>query len=177
MKFTDGMWTPLAGYKIHTAQYLWKYTVEQDAIHAFVVCHPIQSGDDLTRGPALEFTFRAVGPEMCEVCMTHFKGSVQNAPAFHLNRQQTPVEIEEQEETVVMKNGRLTLTVYKGDSSIIRSALMASRLPPVSRARLLILRTRIMRASCIMMSTAARRCVPIWQTGICANVWICQSAS
>lgn len=115
MKFTDGMWTPLAGYKIHTAQYLWKYTVEQDAIHAFVVCHPIQSGDDLTRGPALEFTFRAVGLEMCEVCMTHFKGGVQNAPAFSLNRSKTPVEIEEQETAVVMKNGRLTLTVYKGD--------------------------------------------------------------
>lgn len=115
MKFTDGMWTPLAGYKIHTAQYLWDYKITQDAIHAFVVCHPIQSGDDLTLGPALEFAFRAVGPEMCEVSMTHFKGKVQKGPEFALNRTTVAVTIEETEQSIVMQNGRLTVTVYKGD--------------------------------------------------------------
>lgn len=115
MRFTDGAWSPRTGYKLHPATYLWKYEIEEDKIHAFVICHPLNTSDDLTLGPALEYTFSAPVEDACRVQAVHFKGAIRKEPAFDLNFSNPKVQILDEENQIVMINGKMRVEIKKGD--------------------------------------------------------------
>ena len=69
--------------------------------------------NDYISGPALEFEFKAMGNEICAVEIMHFKGKAVKNPRFELNIQPATVRIDDEEERIVMNNGRLRLVINK----------------------------------------------------------------
>lgn len=114
MRLTEGLQLNRPGLSVKTVKQMWEYTINDDSIHCFVLCHTVDTGDDYTAGTAIEFTFSAPSEDMIGVDAVHFKGTACNEPAFKLNRKPVNVIIKDEEKTITLLNGKMSVVITKG---------------------------------------------------------------
>ncbi|MDR0909756.1 MAG: alpha-xylosidase [Spirochaetaceae bacterium] len=114
MKFTEGYW--LRSEKANALYASQAFSIEQEADKLRVVC-PVRPVHD--RGGALDvgtltLEFSSAGPDAIAVRMYHFAAYQSKEPRFALNLNPQKLEFSEDENSVVMTNGNLSVRVWKG---------------------------------------------------------------
>lgn len=101
------------GIKVHSAQVPAEISFSDGKLNVFIPCKPITGKWDTTRGVALTVEFEAVAEDVISVRFYHFAGSKEKGPFFQINRKPVDVEYSENDTTVSITAGKLTLVLKK----------------------------------------------------------------
>ncbi|HPU43639.1 MAG TPA: alpha-xylosidase, partial [Dictyoglomaceae bacterium] len=114
MKFTDGHWRVKEGIKIHYPSMVWDYELKDNSIIIYAPATFVRNRGETLFGPLFEIHFSSPFANVIEVASYHFKGMVDKGPHFEVYRDKDYVpEIEDKEETLVLKAGDLKVVINK----------------------------------------------------------------
>ena len=113
MKFGNGCWLLKEGVARFSPQEVFEYSIDE---YLVVLCAP--TGKIYGRGSTLggiNLTIRITSPapEVLRVQTCHYRGVVQKRPSFDLNLGQQPLRTEEDDETLTVSSGTLSLKIGK----------------------------------------------------------------
>ncbi len=111
MKFTKGYWLNLPGVTIADAVQIRQVRAENDRLYLYAVPYP--QDERALGGPVLEMYVSAPAPDILRIQADHFIGSAKKIPQFELNFSPCSLNIQEEENSVTVTNGRLSLVIQK----------------------------------------------------------------
>lgn len=115
MRFMDGYWTRTRGAAIHSVKKMWDYYQDEEGIHFYVPCVLIQDLNDTCYGPVLEVRISSPKKDILAVTAKHYDGGEEKGPGFELFREETKLEVQEEEESLRIISGKLSAVVRKDD--------------------------------------------------------------
>lgn len=85
MRFSDGFWLNKRGYEVNYAAQAYEITPVENGLNVYAPTQYIQNRGQTLGGPCLDITITSTQKNVIKVSMAHFKGGLDNAPAFELN--------------------------------------------------------------------------------------------
>ena len=113
MKFGNGCWLLKEGVARFSPQEVFEYRVDE---YSVVLCAPtgkIYGRGSTLGGINLTIKITSPAPEVLRVQTCHYRGVVQKKPSFDLNLGQQPLRTEEDDETLTVSSGTLSLKIGK----------------------------------------------------------------
>jgi len=115
MKFTDGYWQMRAGYIPHYAAQVRDTEKDADSVTVYAPVRKIgHRGDTLNIG-TVTVRFSSPIENIIRVQAYHFKGIRPRQPEFEINTQETAIRIIEDDSSVRLSSGALSVNISKGD--------------------------------------------------------------
>jgi len=136
MKFTDGYWMIKKGIEPHFAEYAWEAQQQENDLIIYAPEKYINHRGDTLNTQLLTIRYSSPKQNIIKVRISHFEGTVNNRPSFHLEPDlffKPAVNIKENE--AILQSGRLSVTVglkqnwnpvFKGDNKILTKNLFRS---------------------------------------------------
>lgn len=119
MKFSNGCWLQKEGYECFTPQQVFYSKIESDMV---TICAPtsrINHRGDTLGGVNLTIRITSPMPEVIRVQTHHYLGILKKSPEFELSIcPDSPLEVEENDETITIKSGSLKLIITKQNWSM-----------------------------------------------------------
>ena len=114
MKISNGCWIQKEGITAFFPQEVYFCDVKKDMVKLVAPTHHIKQRGDTLGGVNITLEITAPTEGVIRVKAYHYKGAVQDAPAFDLNLPGTSaMEVEDKEDSVTVKSGALELFVDK----------------------------------------------------------------
>lgn len=116
MKFSNGYWMVKEGYEVQNPVEIRDIRVTDRTLTVYAATKRVQRKGDTLNATLLTAVFSSPCPDVIRVQWIHHKGKRQIGPEFELFQQQSPVQIEQNEEAVTLTSGKTSVKVHKGDS-------------------------------------------------------------
>ncbi|WP_028986283.1 alpha-xylosidase [Thermicanus aegyptius] len=116
MKFTNGYWLVKEGIEIQYPMDLRDAEIKGKKLIVYAATRKIRHKGDTLNGALLSVEFSSPMPDVIRVRWAHHLGGQRKGPAFILHESaDTPVQIENREERIVLTSGNLSVNLRKGD--------------------------------------------------------------
>lgn len=113
MKFNLGQWRMKPGVSSFNCEQIRAARLSEDGKSLWLFAVPYRREDRSMDGPTLELTVTAPQEDILRLQTVHFKGERQNRPKFQLADEGHKLEVEEDEETITVKSGKLSLVIRR----------------------------------------------------------------
>lgn len=118
MKFGNGCWLLKEGVACFSPQEVFEYKIDE---YSVVLCAPtgrIYGRGNTLGGINLTIRITSPAPDVLRVQTCHHRGVVQKKPSFDLNLNQQPLRTEDDDETITISSGALSLKIGKKNWSM-----------------------------------------------------------
>ncbi len=115
MQFGNGCWLQKEGYGCFAPQQAYFITKEEKKVTICAPTNRINHRGDTLGGINLTLEISAPAKEVFRVKTYRYKGVLKKGPEFELTYSDLPLETEETEETLTIKNGSLSLVIGKNN--------------------------------------------------------------
>ena len=113
MKFTDGYWqmkpgnTPFYATQVHDVEFT------SEAITIYAATRKIEHRGDTLNSALLTVRYSSPLKNVIKVEIWHHQGGPTAKPEFPIHKENTPVDIQDQENIITLQTGKLSLKVHK----------------------------------------------------------------
>lgn len=130
MKFSNGCWLQRERCACFSPAQVMQTIVEERGVTLIAPTAPVVQKGDTLGGVNLTIEITVPMPDVIRVRTSHFLGAADNGPVFELNVGEAPAEVEETEDLLVVRSGKLRLevkkdpfsmTYYRGDKKLCSS--------------------------------------------------------
>lgn len=130
MKFSNGCWLQRERCACFSPAQVMQTIVEERGVTLIAPTAPVVQKGDTLGGVNLTIEITVPMPDVIRVRTSHFLGAADNGPVFELNVGEAPAEVEETEDLLVVRSGKLRLevkkdpfgmTFYRGDKKLCGS--------------------------------------------------------
>jgi alpha-D-xyloside xylohydrolase len=113
MKFTDGYWHVKEGMIVNNPVEIRDIQTKADSITVYAACKKIQRKGDTLNGTLLTVKYSSPMPDVICVEMTHHIGKINKGPDYPLNYSDVNLKIMDNEQSVSLTSGNLSVKVNK----------------------------------------------------------------
>ena len=113
MKFSDGNWMIREGFEIFSPVQFHDLKVEDGALTVYATPRPVENRSGMLDTLLFTIRFSAPLPDVIRVQIIHHQGVRDCGPHFDLVTEEVQPEIEDGEEDIVFKNGRVMVKIGK----------------------------------------------------------------
>ncbi|MGN0395300.1 MAG: TIM-barrel domain-containing protein, partial [Coprococcus sp.] len=119
MRFSNGCWLQKEGCACFSPAEVYSSRIENNKVTLIAPTHKIVHRGDTLGGVNLTVEITAPAPEVIRVRTWHYKGTVNNSPAFELNlNNDVSIDAEETENEIIVRNGHTSLVITKANWSM-----------------------------------------------------------
>ncbi len=118
MKFTDGFWVAKAGMQLFNCREVQDARWEGDCFVVFCSHIPVTDRGNVLNVPLLTLQFRAPRPGILSLALEHFQGIADAEPKFELFQQPADMRVVEDEKTIIITSGSLSLVIGRKPFSL-----------------------------------------------------------
>lgn len=113
MKFTNGYWLTRDEIDpIYAVEYSY-HRICGNTLQVYASSVPISAKGDIVNVPVLTVVFSSPAENVIKTEICHFKGAVCKGPFFEVNETEIVPEIEEKEEQVIFRSGKLEAVISR----------------------------------------------------------------
>lgn len=113
MKFSNGCWLMQEGVECFSPKEIYELRREEHAVTLLAPTSPIRHRGDTLGGIVLHVRITAPAPEVLRVQAWHHQGVRERGPAFALSVPGAPLEVEEDDSSLRIASGSVSLTIDK----------------------------------------------------------------
>ncbi len=119
MKFGNGCWLMREGVQCFSPAEAYFVTVNERELNICAPTHPVSDRASAMDGPNLTIRITAPAPEVFRIQCCHYAGVQKTAPAFSLSLCDQLLDVTEDDEKILLRNGSLTLQISKNPWSMV----------------------------------------------------------
>ena len=113
MKFRNGYWLLQAGVEEYPAAQVYDYRFRDAVLTLYYTVRRTEYRNETVNAPLLTMEMCAVGPNVLSIRAYHHKGGRGNKPVFERTAVQQEATVEEQENALVFRAGRMSARIQK----------------------------------------------------------------
>lgn len=113
MKFRNGYWLLQAGVEEYPAAQVYDYRFRDGVLTLYYTVRKTEYRNETVNAPLLTMEMCAVGPNVLSIRAYHHKGGRGNKPTFERTAVQQEATVEEQENVLVFRAGRMSARIQK----------------------------------------------------------------
>ena len=113
MKFRNGYWLLQAGVEEYPAAQVYDYRFRDGVLTLYYTVRRTEYRNETVNAPLLTMEMCAVGPNVLSIRACHHKGGRGNKPVFERTAVQQEATVEEQENALVFRAGRMSARIQK----------------------------------------------------------------
>lgn len=111
MKFSNGCWLNRLGIQSASPKEIYSVQQRGNTVEVIAPTQPIKERGDTLGGPVLTYEISSPLKNVLRIRLEHYKGIKEKGPRFNLYTEDCPLEINEQDNSIEISSGDLTLTM------------------------------------------------------------------